>query len=80
MKEAAIRPGAKVTGVFSLRNGKRTDVQVSPLCSCCDNPGTHLVAAKDDEDNHHELICLGCLANGLAKGWYPYGVKIRKRV
>lgn len=70
--------GAKVTGAFTLQDGKVEKVPVKVLCSFCDEPATHLVAARYYPE-HYDLLCAACVVRGLAEGWYPYGVKIRKR-
>jgi len=89
MDDAAIRPGAKITGVFQTENGQCMEarfVDVSTLCSCCNcEPATHLVAMKYHEGYMASMsvlynpVCLACVIHGMTEGWYPYGVKIRKR-
>jgi hypothetical protein len=67
--------GTRITGAFSLRDGKCK--RVDALCSFCDEPAEYMVAARYYPE-HYDLLCAKCVTRGLAEGWYPYGVRIRK--
>lgn len=69
-----IPAGSRITGAFSLRDGKRKKVA---LCSFCDEPAEYMVAARYYPE-HYDLLCAKCVTRGLSEGWYPYGVRIRK--
>ncbi len=59
-------------------DGEHKAVKVEGFCSfCCDEPATHMVAAKYYPE-HYDLLCVSCVGHGLGEGWYPHGAKIRK--